>query len=289
MTDTAIGIALASLASCLFNGAIAVQASEARKVSARHGLRLSLIGRLIRRPRWLGGTLMGALALPLQTAALFFAPLTVVQPCDAVGLLLLLYLGSRMLGEPVGRRELLAVGSIVAGIVILAVAAPHREVAHVEGADVLVAVLVVALLALAPMALRSVMQADNLFVVFGAGFAFALSAFGLKLIADAISRQQWLVLVLALAAAAAGALIGTLSEQTAIQRRPATQVAPIIFVVELVVPIALAVLVVGEDWAGSKGPIAVAIALVVAGVVALARAPQVAGLMAPEKAAGPVG
>src|SRR3954453_11767761 len=229
MGSTVIGVALACVASCLFNAAIAIQALEARKVSSKHGLRLTLLSRLLRRPRWLGGTALGALALPLQTAALLFAPLTVVQPCDAAGLLLLLYLGTRMLGERVGPREIAGVAAIVAGIVTLTLAAPDREVSHVSGAGVLVPLLAVAAVALAPFALRSVLGASSLVVVFGAGAAFAVSAFCLKLIADALDRGDWLPLVLVVAVAAAAALVGTLSEQSALQRRQATQVAPIIF------------------------------------------------------------
>ena len=279
MGSTVIGAALACLASCLFNAAIAIQALEARKVPQQYGLRLTLLRRLISRPRWLGGTALGVIALPLQTAALLFAPLTVVQPCDAAGLLLLLYLGTRMLGERVGPREIAAVAAIVVGIVVLTVSSPKREVTHVSGADVLVPLLVVAAVALLPFALRGVIGANSLFVVFGAGAAFAVTAFCLKLIADALDRGAWGALVLVLAVTGAAALAGTLSEQSALQRRQATQVAPIIFVIEMLVPIALALTVVGESWSGSVAAIAVALALVVAGVVALSRTPQVAGLI----------
>jgi drug/metabolite transporter (DMT)-like permease len=279
MGSTVIGAALACLASCLFNAAIAIQALEARKIPQSYGLRLSLLRRLAARPRWLGGTALGVIALPLQTAALLFAPLTVVQPCDAAGLLLLLYLGTRMLGERVGPRELGAVAAIVAGIVILMLTSLHRAVSHVGGSAVLVPLLVVAAVALSPLALRRVLGSDSLVSVFGAGAAFALSAFCLKLIADALDRGAWLALLLVLAIAAAGALAGTVIEQSALQRRPATQVAPIIFVVEMLVPIGLGVTVVGESWSGSTVPIAAALALVVAGVVALGRAPQVARLL----------
>src|SRR3954452_10062428 len=151
MDSTVIGVALACLASCLFNAAIAVQELEARKVSQKHGLRLSLLRRLIRRPRWLGGTALAVLALPLQTVALLFAPLTVVQPCDAAGLLLLLYLGTRILGARVRPREWLAGAAIVPAIVVRTLAAPDREVTHVSGPDVLVPLVVVA--AVAPMPL----------------------------------------------------------------------------------------------------------------------------------------
>src|SRR5689334_23324707 len=119
MSSIVIGVVLACAASSLFNGAIAIQALEARKVPQQYGLRLSLLRRLISRPRWLGGTALGVIALPLQTAALFFAPLTVVQPCDAFGLLLLVYLGSRMLNERVGAREIAAIAAIIVGIVLL--------------------------------------------------------------------------------------------------------------------------------------------------------------------------
>src|SRR3954447_3377426 len=279
MGSTVIGAALACLASCLFNAAIAIQALEARKVSRQYGLRLSLLRRLISRPRWLGGTALAVLALPLQTVALLFAPLTVVQPCDAAGLLLLLYLGTRMLGERVGPRELLAVGAIVVGIVALTLAAPDREVTQVSGADVLLPLLAVAAVALLPFALRGVLGPNSLLVVFGAGAAFALTAFCLKLIADALDSGAWGALVLVLAVAGAGALAGTLSEQTALQRRQATQVAPIIFVVEMLVPVGLAVTVVGESWSGSIAPILIALVFVVAGVIGLSRTPQVAGLI----------
>jgi hypothetical protein len=86
--------------------------------------------------------------------------------------------------------------------------------------------------------------------------------------------------------AAAGAVVGTLSEQTALQRRPATHVAPVIFVVELLVPVALAVLVVGESWGGSVLPIAAAIAVIIAAVVVIQRSPQVAGIIGAEADGG---
>jgi hypothetical protein len=147
------------------------------------------------------------------------------------------------------------------------------------GLSIAVPLLAVAAVALLPFALRGVLGASSLVVVFGAGAAFALSAFCLKLIADALDRGAWGALVLVLAVAAAGALAGTVTEQTALQRRQATQVAPIIFVVEMLVPIALALTVVGESWGGSTAAIAIALALVVGGVVALSRTPQVAGLL----------
>src|SRR3954469_3710615 len=126
MGSVIAGVALAAFASVLFNLAIVLQAGEARDVPDEHGLKLSLIARLLRRPKWLLGTALGLLAFPLQTIALLWAPLTAVQPADAAGLLVLLVLGSRRLNERVGRSEVIAVVAIITGIVILTIAAPKR-------------------------------------------------------------------------------------------------------------------------------------------------------------------
>jgi drug/metabolite transporter (DMT)-like permease len=282
MSSVVLGVALAAAASVLFNLAIVIQAREAREVpqEREHGLQLSLIVRLLHRPRWLLGTALGLLAFPLQTVALLFAPLTAVQPADAAGLLVLLFLGTRLLKEKVGRPEVIAVVAIVAGIVILTIAAPKREVTQVEGAAVLLPLLAVALVGLAPLLLRRWIGASSILVVAGAGFAFALSAFCAKIVADALDRGSLPALLLGVGLAGLAAAVGTLSEQTALQRRQATQVAPIIFAIELLVPVALAVLVVGEDWERSSlAGILVALALVVGGALSLARTPTVARML----------
>src|SRR3954454_18252677 len=280
MGSAVAGVALAAFASVLFNAAIVIQASEARNVPDEYGLRLSLIGRLLRRPRWLLGAALGLLAFPLQTIALLWAPVTAVQPADAAGLLVLLFLGARMLHERVGRREIAAVVAIVVGIVVLTIAAPRREVTQVDSGDVLLPMAAIGLVAIAPIVLRRWIGADSIAVVLGAGVAFALGAFCAKILADAIDRQTWLAAVVMVALAAVAALAGTLSEQSALQRRQATQVAPIIFAVELLIPVALAVLVVGEDWdRQSSLGIAAALALVVGGAATLGRTPTVARLL----------
>jgi drug/metabolite transporter (DMT)-like permease len=280
MGSVVAGVALAALASVLFNSAIVIQAREVREVSQEHGLRVSLLARLLRRRRWLLGAALGLTAFPLQTIALLWAPLTAVQPADAAGLVVLLVLGTRILHERVGRREVVAVAAIVTGIVALTLAAPKREVTHVDGADVLLPMAAVALVAIAPLVMRSRISASSMAVVVGAGFAFALGAFCAKIVADAISRHAWAAAIGVLAVAGVASVVGTLTEQTALQRRQATQVAPIIFAVELLVPVALAVLVVGEDWERSStvGTLT-ALVLVVGGAFTLGRARTVARML----------
>ncbi len=126
----ALGILAAIGASVLYNTSIALQALEAREVPREHSLRPSLIGKLVRNRRWLGATALGLLGWPLEIAALLLAPLTVVQPCLASGLILLLWLGATRLGEAPGRREYIAVAAIVVGVVGVALAAPERTTDH---------------------------------------------------------------------------------------------------------------------------------------------------------------
>src|SRR5207244_2269896 len=110
------GVAFAFVASALYCAGLALQAADARAVSALHFLRISLIRRLLSRPRWIIGSALSVLGWPLEVGALLLAPLTLVQPALAAGLIILLVLGVRLLHEEVGRRELAAVLAIVFGV-----------------------------------------------------------------------------------------------------------------------------------------------------------------------------
>jgi len=271
-----LGILAAVAASALFNLAVVVQASEARAVPQRYALRLSLLGRLIRRKRWLGGVGLQVVAWPLQTAALLLAPLTVVQPADAAGLVLLLVFGSKMLGDPVGTREKFAVAAIVVGVTGLAFVAPDRSTHHVSGVWIPLALL--GAVAVAPVVLRRGGQ----LVVFSAGCAFAATAFATKLIADSLADQDWAALAIYGAFTAGVAVIGSIDEMSALQVRPASQVAPIIFVAELVAPILLAMGLAGEapSGAGETIVLVASLGLVTAAVVALGQSKAVSGMVA---------
>ena len=70
---------------------------------------------------------------------------------------------------------------------------------------------------------------------------------------------------------------------SALQRRPATRVAPVVFVVQIAVPVVLAPLVTGESWSSTPlGGVALVgfLTLVLAGAAALGRTAAVSGLVA---------
>src|SRR4051794_15146124 len=98
----AIGIASGLVSSILFNVGIALQALEARTTPAAEGLHVSLLKRLLRRPRWLAGLLLGGLGVVFEAIAFANAPFVVVEPLLAAGLLVLLAIGVREMGEKPG-------------------------------------------------------------------------------------------------------------------------------------------------------------------------------------------
>jgi drug/metabolite transporter (DMT)-like permease len=269
----ALGIICAIGASALYNTSIALQALEARQVGHEHALRASLIGRLIRNPRWLVATLIGLLGWPLEIAALLMAPLTVVQPCLASGLLLLLWLGVTRLGERPGPREYGAVAAIVLGVAGIAWAAPARTTTNAGAVPIAIALALITIPVVAPYVVRGRSSAAGTLAVVAAGFGYAWTAIASKLLTDELSTGSLLVAAIWLATAAASEGVALLSEMSALGRRPATQVTPVMFAVQVVVPVILAPLIFEESWSGTPGggvALVVAILVALAGVIALA-------------------
>jgi drug/metabolite transporter (DMT)-like permease len=278
----ALGIICAIGASALYNTSIALQALEAREVGHEHALRVSLIGRLVRNPRWLIATVIGLLGWPLEIAALLMAPLTVVQPCLASGLVLLLVLGVTRLGEAPGRREYGAVGAIVLGVAGIAWAAPERTTSNAGTVPIAIALFLVTIPVVAPYVVRGRPDAAGTLAIVAAGFGYAWTAIASKLLTDELSAGSLFVAAIWLATAAASEGVALLSEMSALGRRPATQVAPVMFAVQVIVPVILAPLIFGESWSNTPGGgagLVVAILFVLTGVIALAGSPAVGAVI----------
>lgn len=242
------GVALAALASAFYNLGLVVQAQAARVEPAGSGLGVGLIVRLLRRSRWLVGTALVTLGWPLQALALLFAPLTVVQPALAVGLVLPLAAAAR-LGDPVRRRDVWAVAAVIAGVALLVVAAPPRETRASTWAVVVALAALGGVAVLAPLVARG--RARGSALVVAAGLAFSGNAVATKLASDVFARHAWLVLVAWAVVALVAGVLGTAAETGALQLRSAGGVAAVVFALETAVPVALAPLLFGERWGGS--------------------------------------
>jgi drug/metabolite transporter (DMT)-like permease len=266
--NVAAGIALAAGAAACFDGAVALQALEARAVGD------ALVRGLLSRPRWLAATALAIAGWPLQVAALSLAPITVVQPALALGLVLLLVLGNRLLHEPMRPRDLVAVGAIAAGLALLAWAAPEAE--HVRAGDGTLAVALGALgaAAIVPWLARGRLPGTALVVA--AGLGYAGSGLGSKLLADALWGAPALLWA-AITAVLAGA--GLFDEMAALQRVGAARVAAGAFALQTVVPVVLAPALTGEHWSRPAAILA-GLVLVVGGSLGLGTATAVRGLVA---------
>jgi drug/metabolite transporter (DMT)-like permease len=267
----ALGIVAALGASVLYNASIALQALQVRDVPQEHSLRLSLFGNLLRNRKWLGATALGLAGWPLEIVALLLAPLTVVQPCLAAGLLVLLWLGVTRLGERPGWREYTAVAAVVAGVAGVAFAAPDRTTDHAGNLALILALALVALPIGLPYAMRGHAKAAGTVAVVSAGFGYAWTAIASKLLTDELAAGALLIAIVWLATAAASEGLALLSEMSALQRRPATRVAPVMFAVQVLVPVVLAPLIFEERWSTTplNGAVLVASMLVAIGGVML--------------------
>lgn len=279
----ALGLLAAVAASVAFNVGIVLQAADARGEPASEGLRLSLLTHLARRRRWVAGLLLGWAGFALQVLALSLAPFVVVQPVLAAGLLLMLYLGVRMLGERVGVAEVAGVLGITAGIGLLAWGTPAGAgtvSSHSAAISVMAAMTLVALI---PFALRGRGRLDSAtFVIVASALAFGAGNIATMLVSDGISEGAWLVVGVWLAVTVGTGVIALTTEMTALQRRPATFVVPVSFAIQTFVPVALEPLFLSERWSTAAldgAPLIAGLVLIAVGAIAVSRTRAVSALV----------
>jgi drug/metabolite transporter (DMT)-like permease len=280
----ALGLAAAILASLLFNLGMALQALEARRAPRELALRASLLVRLLRRPLWLVGSALGLLGIVPQVAALAWAPFVVVQVALAAGLLVLLALAARWLGERPGALEYAGVAAMIAGIAAVAWGSPPHVETHRGGIDVIAVAAGLTAGAAAPWLLRRTpLGSSALLLMVASGFGFAATNVATKLAADDVSLEHWgnaaawgVVLVVT-------GILAVLTQMSAFQVAAATIVIPVGFAVQTFLPIALEPLFLHEPLGGERllgAPILAGLGLLLAGTVVIARNQAVAELSA---------
>jgi drug/metabolite transporter (DMT)-like permease len=285
----ALGFGLALCAASCYDTGYALQALEARRAPAQAALRPRLLVHLARRPVWVGATLLSVAGWPLQVWALQHAPLTLVQPTLALGLVLLLVLGNRILGEHVGRREVTAVIAIITAVALIAWAAPSERGEVPRNAGLAIALGLLAAVAILPYVVGALGRRPIALLVIGAGAADGLAAFAAKPIAEHVSAGRWLAVAAWGVAVATVVVLGVISESTALQKAPATRVAPSVLAMQIAVPVLLAPLVGGESWGAtplSGAVLAATLGAVIVGVVTLAGSPVVAGVISEQHGGG---
>jgi hypothetical protein len=262
-------IALGAAAAVLFALSTSLQALEARDTPHAEALRLDLLERLARRRRWLLGTAAGVGAWPLQAAALALGSVALVQPTFGFGLVMLLALGTSLLGERVGRREVAGVAAVAAAVAILGWAAPHSTGAFTHAGVAVVAGWVV-VAALAPQALRVLRLRSGLATSIAAGVGWSAVGLSTALFDEAVADRHWLGALAWGIGVGAASWGGLLAEMTSLQCWPATRAVPIAFALEMVAPAAVSPVITHHGTGPAGGvPFVLALAVACAGAALL--------------------
>ena len=253
-----------------------VQTRQARSLTTVQRPSPMLLVRLAARPAWIGAILLTGVSFGLEVLALRQVPLSVVQPTLALGLVGLLGFAHRGLGERVGVREMLAAGLVVAGVSAAVAGAPPRST-HLHSTAL--AAVVYGLLG-AVLLLPYVRRAAGWAAVTGAAAGDVLAALATNHLAAAVAVG--LVASLAWLAVAAVCGLGAITAETsALQRLPATRVAPVVMGADVVLPVALSAVLYRTDWSSTPGGgalLAAGVALVALGAAVLTSTPTVANL-----------
>jgi drug/metabolite transporter (DMT)-like permease len=277
------GLIAGVVASVLFNLGIALQAIEARRAPREEGLRPVLIWRLLHRRLWVTGLGVEWLGVPLEILAFAWAPFVVVQPLLACGLLVLLAVARRLLGEMPTREALAGVALIIAGIGLIAWGAPGQQDTHRGAAAVIGVVAGLALASFVPFALRGRRGDTAMTAVLGSACGFAATNVAMKLMADDIGNDHWPQAAAWLVVAGLVGFGATVTGMTALQRARATTVIPISTAVQTFLPVALEPLFLTESFrsADLEGlPLLVGMVVMLVGIVVVARNPEVSAIAA---------
>lgn len=264
------GLALALGSSAALNWSYLVQhgaAAELPPLRLRHPVRSlrSLFSDLT----WVIGFVTGIGGWVLYVAALWLAPLSLVQATSAGGIGLLALLVQRRSGERLPRRDWIAVGVAVAGLVLLGIslaggASAGGTPSWLQVGGWMVASVVIAALAARPAA-RLLAAGAGLGIA--AGVLYGAGDVGTK---AAVHGHVWLLLVPALLACHSLAFVAL---QLGFQRGGALATAGVASLLTNALPIAAGVAIFHEALPGGILGLtrALAFALVVAGAALLAR------------------
>jgi drug/metabolite transporter (DMT)-like permease len=278
-----LGLASAVTASVLFNGGIVLQALDARVAPRALGLRFALLARLLNRPRWVLGFLLGVIGVGPQIVAYANAPFVVVQPALCVGLLLALALAEHVLQERVGPREVAGVVAIIGGVGLVAWGAPSHSDTHRSWIAVVAVVAALSVAGLTPFLVRGTRLDTGMLLILATGCGFGAANVATKLVGDDFNLDHY-------GNAAGWGIIGistgvvaTLTNMTAFQRRAATTVIPVTTAVQTFLPIVIEPLFLRERWGSALFdgvPMIAGLSLALVGSVLIAGSHAVAELIA---------
>jgi hypothetical protein len=212
-TDLQLGVALALLCAFATNLGFMLKhkgASQAPDVDFRHPGRSAVA--LFKSPSFVVGYGIAVIGVTLHIAALWFAPISIVQSTISGGLVFLAVIAERMFGMSLGRRQWAGVVLTALGLMLLALTV--RQAADHEGFSITALVafeagaLIVGLLLLAGPRFGAAVQHHGLMLAAASGMLIGVSDIAIKAMTNIASSTSvvsaivspWMALALTLAA-----------------------------------------------------------------------------------------
>ncbi|MEY4990366.1 MAG: hypothetical protein RIS08_592 [Actinomycetota bacterium] len=262
-----LGAVFLSVGAQFQNDAVTDQHSSSSK---RGGLNIGQLLSLLRRPRWLIGTVFLGLAIVSQLSALALAPLIVVQPIGAIALVITSFLNARIYGLRLDRRTLASIAITMLGVgsfVSFAAQGAKDQILTDQQLLLIVGALVSLIAGFAVLFLLTRKSAGPLHYIFGAGVLYGFVASLAKVVLLRIRQGdfEWLTL-LALLALIGATVLGGWFVQNAYASGPPDLVIAGLTVVDPAVAIGIAIVFLGE--AQQADPFQIA-GFVVSGMVAI--------------------
>ncbi|MCU1514558.1 MAG: Multidrug transporter permease [Microbacteriaceae bacterium] len=223
---------------------------------ASGGLSIRQILALVRRPAWLLGTLMLALAIVFQLTSLGFAPIIVVQPLGAVALVITSIVNARVSKVKLTRESIRATAFCIIGVglfvTIATFTAKSKAITEAELITVLILLLIITVIFLAAFIFLRKRFAAIIYII-GAGVLYGFVATLAKVVIDrvktifitGVSGFEWLTLLCVIALIAAG-LLGGYFVQTAYASGPPDLVIAGLTVIDPIVAVSIGIIVLQE-------------------------------------------
>lgn len=252
MLIAAIGAAVMSVGTQMQNSGARLTASDVDE-SGHGGFSLQQLLHLLRRKRWVFGTLLLGVAIVLQLTALSLAPLLVVQPIGALALVMTTFLNAWVAEVRLNLKTLIGVGLCMGGIILfVSVAAFVAVDSFVSNAKLIVVLVVLAaVLALfGTLFFRFHGRMTALLFVVGAGVLYGFVATLAKIVLSRIAQGDvdWLA-VLCVVGLLLAALLGGWFVQDAHASGPPDLVIAGLTVVDPLVAVTIGIVILGEAQA----------------------------------------
>lgn len=228
----------------------AVRKGQSSNPSIIGSLSLKQVLALLKRPRWLTGTVFLLLAVLFQLGALALAPLIVVQPIGAIALIITSILNARINKVRLDLKTFLAIGLTMFGVgAFVFFAASSATQAQMSDGKllVIVGILFGILVIFGALFFISKGKVGPLNYIFGAGVLYGFVASLAKVVLLRVSQADFdLLTLLAAAALISAAVLGAWFVQNAYATGPPDLVIAGLTVIDPAVAVGIGIVILGE-------------------------------------------